>query len=241
MEAPVLPELRPLRDGGEPFDVTVLGAGPAARRAVLFAAGRSGNPARHLPLLQSLAARGCAVIAPHFDMIASTIPTQAELAARVRRAEASVAAFCIAGQSLAGIGHSLGTVVLLTLAGGRAQTFAGGLVTAGSRIEFDRLALLAPPTGFFRHPGALASVRVPIRVRVGAMDSITPPAQARFLQEALKEQVPIDILLDEEAGHFTYMDELPPHGSDSHPDRRGFLAALADDVGQFVMAPQGGR
>ena len=107
---------------------------------------------------------------------------------------------------------------------------------ARSRLKFDRLALFAPPTDFFRQPGALQSVRVPIRIWVGAKDSITPPAQAQFLKEVLALQGPIDICLDDDAGHFSYMDELPPNVTDSHSDRSRFLASLANDVGQFVVA-----
>ncbi len=79
-------------------------------------------------------------------------------------------------------------------------------------------------------------MRVPIRIWVGAKDSITPPAQAQFLKEVLSLQGPIDICLDEEAGHFSYMDELPPNITDSHSNRSKFLASLANDVGRFVVA-----
>ena len=75
-----------------------------------------------------------------------------------------------------------------------------------------------------------------MRIWVGAKDSITPPAQAQFLKEVLLLQGPIDICLDEEAGHFSYMDELPPNITDSHPNRRKFLASLANDVGRIVIA-----
>ena len=77
-------------------------------------------------------------------------------------------------------------------------------------------------------------MRVPVRIWAGAKDSITPPARARLLKEALSG--PAEICLDEEAGHFSCMDELPPDITDSHPDRSKFLASLADDVGQFVIA-----
>ena len=46
----------------------------------------------------------------------------------------------------------------------------------------------------------------------------------------------IDICLDEEAGRFSYMDELPPNIIDSHSNRSKFLASLANDVGRFVIA-----
>lgn len=44
-----------------------------------------------------------------------------------------------------------------------------------------------------------------------------------------------DICLDVEAGHSSYMDELPPKITDSHPNRSKFLASLANDVGRFVI------
>lgn len=169
-------------------------------------------------------------------MLTSLVPSKAELEKRVRRLEVSAAQYLKADLPIIGIGHSIGTVTLLALAGGQAQTLAGDTVIPGSKLKFDRLALFAPPTDFFQRPGALGSVRVPIRIWVGAKDSITPPAQAQFLKEVLSLQGPIDICLDEEAGHFSYMDELPPNITDSHPNRSKFLASLANEVGRFVIA-----
>jgi len=116
-------DLQQIRGGAEAFNVTVVEANQTSKRIVLFAVGRGGNPSRHLPLLRSVAALGCTVI-----------------------------------------------------------------------------------------------------------------AQAQFLKEVLLLQGPIDICLDEEAGHFSYMDELPPNITDSHPNRRKFLASLANDVGRIVIA-----
>jgi pimeloyl-ACP methyl ester carboxylesterase len=225
-----------MRDGAEAFNVTVIETKQTPRRVVLFAVGRGGNPLRHLPLMRSVAGLGCTIVAPHFDMLTSIIPTKAELDTRIRRLEASADEYLKTDLPIVGIGHSIGTVALLALAGGKAQTFAGDMVISGSQLKFDRLALFAPPTDFFRRPGALESVRVPIRIWVGARDSITPPAQAQYLQEELKLQVPIDVYLEDEAGHFSYMDELPPNVTDSHPDRGNFLAALAKHVGEFAIA-----
>lgn len=236
MDAESHSDVQQIGDGAEAFSVTVVEANQTSKRFVLFAVGRGGNPSRHLPLLRSVAGLGCTAIAPHFDMLTSLVPTKAELDRRVRRLEASAAEYFKADLPIVGIGHSIGTVTLLALAGGEAQTLAGDTVISGSTWRFDRLALFAPPTDFFRRPGALKSVRVPIRIWVGAKDSITPPAQAQFLKEVLSSQGPIDICLDEEAGHFSYMDELPPNITDSHPNRCKFLASLANDVGWFVIA-----
>jgi pimeloyl-ACP methyl ester carboxylesterase len=229
-------DVQQIRDGAETFNVMVVDANQSSKRLVFFAVGRGGNPERHLPLLRSVAALGCTVIAPQFDMLTSLVPSKAELEKRVRRLETSAAQYLKAELPIIGIGHSIGTVKLLALAGGEAQTLAGDMVMSGSTLKFDRLALFAPPTDFFRRPGALKSVRVPIRIWVGAKDSITPPAQAQFLKEVLSLQGPIDICHDEEAGHFSHMDELPPNITDSHPNRSKFLASLANDVGRFVIA-----
>jgi pimeloyl-ACP methyl ester carboxylesterase len=222
-----------LRDGAEAFDVIIIEA-EQPRCVGLFAVGLGGNPLRHLSLLRSLADFGCTIIAPCFDMLASAIPTKAELDERIRRIEASADTYARTDLPLVGIGHSIGTVTLLALVGGKAQTLAGENVISGSKWKFTRLALFAPPTDFFRKASALISVNVPIQIWVGAQDLITPPTQALFLKEEIKSQTTIEVRIDENAGHFTYMDETPPHVVDPHPNRSAFLASLANDAGQFL-------
>lgn len=219
----------------EPFTVTVLEA-KQPTCVGLFAVGRGGNPLRHLPLLQSVVSHGCTIIAPHFAMLASSVPTKEELDTRIRRLQLSADRYARTDQPIIGIGHSIGTVTLLALAGGEARTLVGNRIVSGSKWKFDRLVLFAPPADFFRHPGALQSVDVRLHIRTGGKDSITPPAQAEFLKEMLAQRAPVDLRFDEDAGHFTYMDELPPHVTDSQPDRSAFLSALAEDVAQFVTA-----
>ncbi len=70
-----------LHDGPEAFDVSLLEA-PAPARVVLFAVGGGGDPERHLPLLEALVARGCTVVAPHFERFTSPFPTEAQLQLR---------------------------------------------------------------------------------------------------------------------------------------------------------------
>ncbi len=221
------------KEGDNAFDVTVLQPASASR-CVLFAAGRGGNPLRHSGLLQTLADEGMLVIAPHFDMLASNVPTRAELSERMRRLSLAAARHCPPGLPVAGLGHSIGTVALLLLAGAEADTLAGERVRAVPGCSIDRLALLAPPTDFFRRPGSLASLKVPVQVWVGDRDTITPPAQATFLREAIDGAIPVDIRVVEGAGHFTFMNKLPPHVTDTHADREGFLRSLADELRGFL-------
>ncbi|HLP68585.1 MAG TPA: hypothetical protein VK181_13805, partial [Rhizobium sp.] len=217
------------------FEVTVLKPSSASR-CVLFAAGRGGNPLRHLGLLQALADEGMLVVAPHFDMLAAPAPTAAVLSERQRRLALAADRHCPSGLPVAGLGHSIGTVALLLLAGAEADTLSGERVRAAEGYPFDRLGLLAPPTDFFRQPGCLSVVKVPVQVWVGDMDTITPPAQAAFLKDAMDGVVPVDIRVVEGAGHFTFMNELPPHIVDAHPDRAAFLRTLAGEVCRFLAS-----
>ena len=177
------------------------------------------------------------VVAPHFDMLASPIPTKAELLERTQRLSQAAAQHCPPGLPVAGVGHSIGTVALLLLAGAEADTFAGDQVKAEAmtaRPSMDRLVLLAPPADFFRRTGSLAPINQPLQVWAGGKDTITPPAQAEFLRHAVKASTPVDVRVVEDAGHFTFMDELPPHVTDPHPDRKAFLQSLGEEVCRFL-------
>jgi hypothetical protein len=223
-----------LNDGSTRFPVTVFEASEPACTG-LFAVGAGGNPLRHAGLLRDLANRGCTLIAPHCPMLSSPVPSKDELVARIRQLELAAEQCARGNQPLVGVGHSIGAVCLLTLAGAEPWTVSGR-VEFKSQRSFSRLALLTPPTGFFRAPDALTQVRSELYVRAGAEDSITPPEQAWFLQEALDRQTTVELRVDEAAGHFTYMDELPPTVSDPHPDRSAFLSELALDLARFLVA-----
>lgn len=223
----------PAGDKLEPFSISRIEA-ERARCIALFVVGRSGNPARHFPLLNTLADSGCTVIAPHFEMLASSVPTKTELDLRVRRLEALMD-FCSQSElPIVGIGHSIGATALLSVQGAEGETLDGQHLIVGSRSPFARLALLAPATDFFRRPGALDRVRAPIKVWVGAKDTITPPSQSQLLMDVLGSQTSVVIHVDPSAGHFTYMDELPPNVPEPHWDRRTFLASVHDEIAAFL-------
>ncbi|MGZ3180827.1 MAG: hypothetical protein ACXU8N_00175 [Telluria sp.] len=209
-------------------------AAAAPRRAVLFAAGAGGDPRRHLPLLQALAARGCTVLAPRFDRIATPAPTLAELQARSALLQAALEELAATGLPLAGIGHSIGATLLLGLAGGDIWTQAAEHLPSPRDARLDRLVLFAPPTRFFGAPHALDAVQAPLQLWAGGADAITPPEQAEFLAGALAPRVPVDYRLEPAAGHFSFMDELPPHVVDPLPDRPAFLAGVAAAVLRFL-------
>jgi pimeloyl-ACP methyl ester carboxylesterase len=206
------------------------------RCVVVFAVGRGGSPERHLPLLQTLAARGCAVIAPKFDLLTTIAAHKAELDLRIQRLETSLNIFGRSELPAVGVGHSIGAVALLALQGAEGETLHGQKLIFSANPRLARLALLAPPTDFFRRPGALCRINTPSRIWVGAKDTITPPAQARFLADSLDGQTSVEVAVDPDAGHFTFMDELPPKMTDVHPNREAFLASMADEVADFLTA-----
>ncbi len=163
-----------LSDGADWFEVTVLEAVEPSH-VVLFSVGAGGNPERHLPLLTTLADHGCSVAAPHFERLVSVIPTESDLLLRARRLRLALDYVMRPTLPVAGVGHSIGATMLLALAGAQAWTRAGQCVSVSPDKRFDRLVLLAPATDFFRVPGALDGVRLPILAWTGTKDEITPP------------------------------------------------------------------
>ena len=223
-----------LIDGDSSFNVSVC---EAARplRTVLFAVGAGGNPDRHLPLLESLVGQGCAVVAPHFDRMVSLYPSEDELVLRARRLRLALDRVALPSVPVVGVGHSIGTSLLIAMAGGLMWMREGRQLPIDPDARLARLALLAPATGFFQAPHALDSVRAPILAWAGGLDSITPPAQAFYLKDVLGDRIPVEVRVVEDAGHFTFMNTLPPQVVDVMVEREGFLSSLASDLCRFVM------
>ncbi len=222
-----------LNDKGVPFDVTVFEA-EKPNCAVLFAVGSGGNPERHITLLVSLAENGCTVVAPHFERLASPMPTQEELLLRARRLHLALDSVMRPNFRVVGIGHSIGATTLLALAGGQIWMGPGQPVPIKSDEHLERLVLMTPPTGFFQAPGALGNIHTPLQVWAGTKDTITPPAQAEFLKSTLQDQVPVELRIIEGAGHFSFVNTLPPQTTDPLPDREKFLADLAVEIRRYI-------
>jgi len=222
-----------LTDGAEAFDVTVLEA-VGARRVVLFAVGGGGNPERHLPLLTALAEHGCRVVAPHFERLPSLQVREHDLLLRGRRLRLALDSVAGPAEWVAGVGHSIGTTMLLALAGAQIWMRPGSRLAIAPDPRLERLVLLAPATGFFQAPGALDAVRTPILAWAGSNDSITPPAQAEFLQHARGARVAVEVRLAEGAGHFSFMHAPPPQTTEPLANREAFLASLTSEVCRFV-------
>jgi pimeloyl-ACP methyl ester carboxylesterase len=224
---------RVLQDGPESFEVTVLEAARPSR-VLLFAVGGGGNPERHAPLLEALVARGCSVVAPHFERLTSHQMTDELLLLRCRRQKLALDSVAKQGLPVVGAGHSIGAAVLLALAGGQVWMGPGAPLPTAPDPRLERLALLAPATGFYAAPGALDAVRTPLLVWAGTGDSITPPAQAQLLADALGGRVPVDLHVEPGGGHFSFMHTPPPHTAEPLPDRDAFLARFTAAVCDFL-------
>jgi len=124
--------------------------------------------------------------------------------------------------------------MLLALAGGTMWIGPGQPLSIAPDARIDRLALLAPATGYFQAPGALDAVRTPILAWAGTKDVITPPAQAELLRDSLAPRVPVDLRITSDAGHFSFMNVLPPQSTEPLTDRDAFLTELTAKVCSFV-------
>lgn len=227
-------ERRSLRDEEGDYEVTV-GSREAPARVLLFAVGGGGDPTRHLPLLESFHAAGCAVVAPHFERLASPWVPEPVLARRLRRLRASLAALELAELPCVGVGHSLGAAALLGLAGATLWTRSGERVACDPLPRLERLALLAPATDFVRAPGALDAVRVPLLVCSGSADTLTPPSSAAWLREALAGRAEVTLRVTEGAGHFSFMHAPPPQSAEPLADRAAFLDALTETLRGYLL------
>lgn len=227
-------EKRWLQDGAESFEVTVFET-LRPSRVLLFAVGGGGNPERqHAPFLAALAARGCSVVAPHFERL-PLVPSEEALQTRARRLRLALDAAVRPGVPVAGVGHSLGAMLLLALAGGQAWMREGCKLEIEPDPRIERLALLAPAAGYFQAPSALDAVRIPMLAWAAGADTITPRSQAEYLKQRLGDRAPVDLRVTEGAGHFSFLDTLPPGMTDPLPDREAFLAHLTSEVGAFLL------
>ena len=222
-----------LSDGAATFSVSVVRAlGPS--RTVVFAVGAGGNPGRHLPLLTLLAEQGCNVVAPQFERLTSQFVPASELVLRIRRLKLALDYASSLGQPVCAVGHSIGAAILIGLAGGQMWMRDGTRLDCEADTRIERMVVFTPAMDFFRAPGALDGVHTPLQAWAGSLDAITPPSQTVFLKNALGMLV--DARVIEGAGHFSFMDELPPHVVDTMQERAAFLAHLAQEVGTFLFA-----
>lgn len=228
-------QTKTVADGDDSFEVTVF-EHASASPVILFAAGAGGSPARHEPLLSALCERGCSVIAPRFDLLIAAQVTEAQLVVRARRLQLALDAFAANSARVVGVGHSIGAMLLLAMAG--AQPWLGPerklSIMPDERLE--AVAMLAPAAGYFAAPGALDAVRARVSLWAGTRDGWAPPASLAFMERALSGRVAFELRVIEEADHFSFMNSRPPNSPvETMPDARAFHDELAQGIAEFAL------
>jgi pimeloyl-ACP methyl ester carboxylesterase len=212
--------------------VLTLGA-PDAARVVLFGVGGGGDPERHRPLLEHLAAHGCRVVAPSFERLAPGEPSPAALLARPAGLIDALRECAAPDAPVVAVGHSIGGWAALCLAGAVPWGRDRRPLEVPREPRVSRLVLFAPAAGWFAAPGALDGVTAPMLVFAGELDRVTPVEQALHLKSA---PAPVDVRIEPGAGHFSFMN-TPPPGTTEDPafDRDRFLTELAEQTAAFVV------
>ncbi len=214
-----------------PYTVSVARDAPPAAGAhplVLISHGNSGTPWAYRQMARHLVQAGFVVALPahtgntrHDNSLAGTA---ANLANRPRHITLAIDAALadpvlkhhIAGDGAAVIGHSIGGYTALAVAGGRPwsgpRESKDGQpqpvpVQADARVR--ALVLLNPATFWFI-AGSLQTVRVPILMRTGEKDDITPAEHAQKIIDGVADAALVEHREIAGAGHFAFMSKFPP-------------------------------
>lgn len=204
-------------------------------RVVLFAAGAGGDPERHRPLLDHLAAHDCQVVAPYFERLVAPEATTAELLTRPAGLVEALHRWASPDAAVVVVGHSIGGWAALCLVGATPWGRDRKPLDVPREPRVSRLVLYAPAAGWFAAPGALDAVTAPMLVYAGELDTITPVEQAIRLKSAPAD---VDVRVVPKAGHFSFMNTPPPGMVDDDAfDRDRFLTDLAQATLEFAIAP----
>ncbi|HEX5345406.1 MAG TPA: alpha/beta hydrolase [Duganella sp.] len=228
---------------------------------VLISHGNSGTPWAYRQLAKHLVLAGFVVALPahtgNTRLDNSLAGTAANLANRPRHitlaidaalADAALGAH-IDSARVAVIGHSIGGYTALAAAGGQAwsgpRESKGGQpapvpVTPDPRIR--ALVLLNPATFWFID-GSLRALRLPILLRTGEKDEITPIEHAHKIINGVADPALVEHQDIPGAGHFAFMSKFPPEmtrpnfkPSQDPPgfDRESIQPAFFADVTAFL-------
>jgi predicted dienelactone hydrolase len=192
---------------------------------ILISHGTGGSPLVYRGLARFLARAGYIVAAPEHprnnrnnNELGGTAEILASRPRHVRLAvDATLAEFAdfTTGQ-VAAIGHSLGGYTALAMAGGRPKCFAWETrdrVEREVEVEADErvnaLVLLAPATVWYREPGALSSLRVPILMLTSEKDYLTPALHGEIVLGGVGDPSLVDHRVIANAGHFAFTSPFP--------------------------------
>ncbi|MGZ3418658.1 MAG: alpha/beta hydrolase family protein [Polyangiales bacterium] len=150
------------------------------------------------------------------------------------------------------IGHSIGAYTALAVSGGRPSVLPhqspDGRPQAVPVVRDPRVAavvLLAPAAGWFMGEGALADVDLPILMRTGELDEVTPAMHAQIIARGVAHPERLDHRVVPNAGHFSFQSpfpaamtrpEFPPSQDPPGFDRVAYQRVLNQEVLEFLLA-----
>jgi predicted dienelactone hydrolase len=224
---------------------------------VLISHGSGGSPLVYRTLVRFLARNGYIVAAPEHPRnnrnnnelagtaeILSSRPRHLRISAATALEELAKSA---TGR-VAAIGHSLGGYTALALAGGKPKCFAWETkdrVERDIEVEHDdrirAMVLLAPATVWFRGPGALSAVRIPILMLTGEKDHLTPALHREIVLAGVGDPSLVDHRIIDNAGHFAFTSPFPESMAkpDFEPakDPEGFdRAEFQHEMNRYILA-----
>lgn len=198
--------------------------------------GSGGSPATHRELAHHAASHGFVVAVPEHPgnhRLDNSLADTDEILARRPRDVLDVADWCatafLVEPRFAIVGHSMGAYT--------------GLVAARDP-RVDALVLLAPATPWLRAPGALAHVRVPVLIRAGDADGITPAElMCQIVIDGVSDPSLVDYQVVAGAHHYAFLSPWPAPNPAIAPsldppgfDRRAFLDRLYPEIVTFLRA-----
>lgn len=107
------------------------------------------------------------------------------------------------------LGHSLGGSAALALAGAQPWSRDRACIPVQADARFRAAVLMAPATDYYRAPGALEKITIPLLVLAGDKDDMTP---AHAIQETLRhlpDSVAREFVTVPRAGHHSFLSPFP--------------------------------
>jgi len=247
-----------------PFEIAAAGDAPVSGERlpiVIVSHGSGGTPWTMRDLALDLAGAGFVAVLPEHlgDSLSdsSLFGTADNLRNRPRHIKLATDALLsdrqlgphVRGDRTAAVGLSMGGYSILAAAGGKPWTgpqeskgapFAPVEVTEDERIKV--LVLLAPATAWFRPAGSLSAVRVPVMMRTGTRDVVTPAFHSDIVRRDIAPAL-LDYLAVPNAGHFSFMSsfpasmkkaDFPPSQDPPGFDRDAYRPTLHQDIIRFL-------
>jgi predicted dienelactone hydrolase len=249
-----------------PYSLDVAKDAPPAAGAwplVVISHGNSGTPWAYRQMAKHLVLAGFVVALPAHtgntrldNKLAGTTanlenrPRHIALSIDAALGDAVIKHHIDAHAGVAVIGHSIGGYTALAAAGG--QPWTGPYEDKGApprpvQVTHDdrirSLVLLNPATSWFVHD-SLKNVRLPILMRTGEKDELTPSEHARNVIDGVGDAALVEHKEIAGAGHFSFMSKFPPEMTrpefkpSQDPegfDRDAIQPALFADITEFLQ------